>query len=59
MISYIETYLQFGLYRIPVYSGFGLDRFHCIGCSMHQQNISKDISYVYHSNFSPYVSVLH
>jgi hypothetical protein len=25
-----ELYLKFGLYRISVYSGFGLDRFHCI-----------------------------
>jgi hypothetical protein len=23
-------YLKLGLYKIPVYSGFDLDRFHCI-----------------------------
>jgi hypothetical protein len=28
--SYIGTLLKFGLCSIPVYSGFGLDRFHCI-----------------------------
>ena len=26
----LGVYLKFSLYRIPVYSGFGLDRFYCI-----------------------------
>ena len=29
MISYVETFLMFCLHRIPVYSGFSLDRVHC------------------------------
>ena len=28
--STLELYLMFSLYRIPVYSGFNLDKFHCI-----------------------------
>ena len=30
MISYIRTFLKFGLCRISVYSGFGLNMFRCI-----------------------------
>ena len=29
-ISYIGTSLKFGLYKISIYPGFGLYRFHCI-----------------------------
>jgi len=42
----LGLYLKFGLYRIPVYSGLGLYRFHCIiilevvGCGILFNNIS-------------------
>ena len=39
----LGLYLKFGLYRIPVYLGSGLDRFHCTFCTLILNNLSNMI----------------